>query len=403
MLILSINSGSSSIKYTLIDIVKEQTLLRGIVENIGSDDSSLKQCFGEKEIVRKEIFQNHEQAIQRIIIMLTDPHYGAVRDLSEIAAVGHRVAHGGETLYAPLVIDEEAFSRMRENTKLAPLHMPHMLLGIEMFQKLLPGKPMVAVFDTAFHQSMPREAYLYAIPYEYYIKHGIRRYGFHGTSHKYVSARAAQFLGKPLETLKLITCHLGNGSSVAAVKYSRSIDTSMGFTPLSGVPMGTRCGDIDPAIVGVLMENEALTYAQVEKILTGRSGFLGLTGKTNDCREIERLIKDGDERAEIAADVFCYQVKKFIGAYAAAMNGVDCVVFTGGIGENAVLIREKICNKMDYLGLRLDPQKNLKPLQNGADAMRISRDDAAVQVCVVKTNEELMIGRETFEAIRRSD
>lgn len=263
MLVLSINTGSSSIKYTLIDVVKEHTLLRGIVENIGFASSTLKQCAADKEIVLKESYSNHEQAIRKIIGMLADPDYGAVRDLSEIAAVGHRVAHGGETLFAPVLIDDCSFARMRENSKLAPLHMPHMLLGIEMFQKLLPGKPMVAVFDTAFHQTMPQEAYLYAIPYEYYIKYGIRRYGFHGTSHKYVSARTARFLERPLDTLKLVTCHLGNGSSIAAVKYGRAIDTSMGFTPLSGVPMGTRCGDIDPAIIGFLMECEALDRKSV--------------------------------------------------------------------------------------------------------------------------------------------
>ena len=403
MLILSINTGSSSVKYTVIKIETEQVLIRGIVENIGACDARMKHCVNGEEEVFHERYSNHEESVQSIIRILLDQQYGALNDLAELFAVGHRIAHGGEDLFLPTVIDETALNKMRQNIRLAPLHMPHMIRGIEIFQKLMPETPMVAVFDTAFHQTMPPEAYLYAIPYEYYLKYGIRRYGFHGTSHKYVAARAAKLLQQPLERLRTITCHLGNGSSIAAVKYGCSIDTSMGFTPLSGVPMGTRCGDIDAAIVGSLMEHENLTYQQVEKILTNESGLFGLSGISNDCREVETQAENGSMRAILAIEVLCYQIKKYIGAYAAAMNGLDCLVFTGGIGENGPGIRGKVCSDMEFLGIRLDRRLNDVRLEREEDAKLISIDDSPVRVCVVRTNEELMIGRETFEAIRRSD
>lgn len=401
MLILSINTGSSSIKYSVIDVSREEIILRGIVENIGADNSVLKQNNCLEEVTINEQFKNHEQAILKIIEMLTNPKYGAVRDLESISAVGHRVAHGGEKLFQPLVIDADSLELIKENIRLAPLHMPHMVCGIEMFRKLMPGKPMVAVFDTAFHQSIPEKAYLYAIPYEYYLKYGIRRYGFHGTSHKFVSRQAAKFLGMPLDSLKIITCHLGNGSSIAAVDKGRSVDTSMGFTPISGVPMGTRCGDIDAAIVGFLMENEGLTYKEVERIFNGKSGLAGLSGSTNDCRELERLIKNGDRRANTALDVFCYQVKKYIGAYTAVMDGVDCIVFTGGIGENSAFIRNRICNGMNYIGVQIDRERNDNGCKRDKISTLISGEQAKVKVCIVNTNEELMIGQETYEAITK--
>lgn len=400
MLILSINTGSSSIKYTLFDMITEEKLLCGIVENIGSSNARLKHFARGEEAIFIESFPTHERAIEKIISLLINQNYGGLRDLSEISGIGHRIAHGGETMFRPTVIDATSLEKIRENIRLAPLHMPHMVQGIEMFQKLMPTTPMVAVFDTAFHQTMPEKAYLYAIPYEYYLKYGIRRYGFHGTSHKYVASRAAGFLNLPWEQLRIITCHLGNGASIAAVKNGRSIDTSMGYTPVSGVPMGTRCGDIDSAIVGFLMEHEGLGYSQTEKILTEKSGFLGLSGITNDCRELEKQIFSGNIRANLAIDVFCYQVKKYIGAYTAAMNGLDCLAFTGGIGENAAYIRTRICAEMDYLGIQLDEQKNAVRLEPNENAAQISVIDAPVSVCVIRTNEELMIGRETYETIK---
>lgn len=402
MLILSINTGSSSVKYTLIQMETEETLARGMVENIGAADARMKHCRNGREEVFHGTYTNHDQSIQAIIQMLLDHEHGALHDLSEIVAVGHRIAHGGEDLFQPTLIDEATLEKMRKNIRLAPLHMPHMIRGIELFQKSMPDTPMVAVFDTAFHQTMPPEAYLYAIPYEYYQKYGIRRYGFHGTSHKYVSERAAKFLGKSAEELKTITCHLGNGSSIDAIRHGVSIDTSMGFTPLSGIPMGTRCGDIDAAIVGRLMEYEQLTFPQVEAILTNCSGLLGLSGLSNDCREIETQALNGNARANLALDVLCYQVKKYIGAYVAAMNGLDCLVFTGGIGENGAIIRERVCAGLDYLGIRLDRERNNVRLERGQDAKMISPEGERVQICVIRTNEELMIGRLTYETVSKT-
>lgn len=385
-------------KYTLIKIETEETIARGIVENIGAANARMKHCCGNAEEVFHEDYSNHDQSIQAIIQILLDTRFGVIHDLNEIVAVGHRIAHGGEDLFQPTLINEMTLEKMRKNIRLAPLHMPHMIRGIEIFQKRMPNTPMVAVFDTAFHQTMPPEAYLYAIPYEYYLKYGIRRYGFHGTSHRYVAEQAARFLGKPPRDLKTITCHLGNGSSIAAVKNGVSVDTSMGFTPLSGIPMGTRCGDIDAAIVGRLMEYEQKSFAQVEDILTNRSGLLGLSGISNDCREIEVQALDGNARANLAIDVLCYQVKKYIGAYAAAMNGLDCLVFTGGIGENGAMIRERICTNMEYLGINLNSNRNNIRLERDQAVKMISTEGMGVCICVIRTNEELMIGKQTYEA-----
>lgn len=282
---------------------------------------------------------------------------------------------------------------------LAPLHMPHMVRGIEAFMKLIPGKPMVAIFDTAFHQTMPEKAFLYAIPYEYYLKYGIRRYGFHGTSHKYVANQAAKLIGEPYESIKIITCHLGNGSSITAVNNGKSVDTSMGFTPMAGVPMGTRCGDIDAAIVGFLMRHENITYTETESILNQQSGFLGISGLSNDCRVLEKMSVQGDTRAKAALEVFCYQIQKYIGAYTAAMNGLDCIVFTGGIGENSASVRKEICTGIDYLGIHISQDKNEWVKSNGGEGV-ISTDQSKVKICVIRTNEELMIAKESVEVLR---
>lgn len=394
MLILVINTGSSSIKYSLIDMDGEKFLTRGNVECIGLDNSVLKYDTedGERVEVKRRI-ENHESAVKLIIEILTGR---IIDDIGKISAVGHRIGHGAEKLFESVEIDERVMGIIRENIPLVPLHMPHMAKGVEVFRKLLPGIPMVAVFDTAFHQTIPKKAYLYAIPYEYYLKYGIRRYGFHGPSHKYVSEKAARMLGVPGDSIKTVTCHLGSGSSIAAVDGGRSVDTSMGFTPLAGVPMGTRCGDIDVAIAGRLMEKEKLSYPEVESILNRKSGFLGLSGLSSDFRKIEQHAGAGDEKAAMTIDVFCYSVKKYIGAYAAAMGGLDCIVFTGGIGENSKKVRSEVCSGLDFLGVRLDAEKN----KNGGrgDAV-LSADDSRVKICLVNTNEELMIARETKEVL----
>ena len=331
-----------------------------------------------------------------IIKMLTHADYGIIKDMRSISAVGHRIGHGGEKLFKPVIIDEPVMEIIKSNIGLAPIHMPHMVRGVEVFKKLLPDIPMVAVFDTAFHQTMPKEAYIYPIPYGYYEKFGIRRYGFHGASHKYVSMKAAQVLNRPYHSLKTITCHLGSGSSIAAVKNGKSIDTSMGFTPLAGLPMGTRCGDIDPSIVGYLMENEGISQEEVNDILNKESGLLGISGMTSDCRELTEQSQMGNERAKLAIDVFCYSVRKYIGAYAAAMGGMDCLVFTGGIGENSAVVRQQCCRGLAFLGIALSLEKN-KSRDN--DTV-ISADSSGVKVLLIKTEEELMIAREAMETIQ---
>ena len=311
MLILVINSGSSSIKYSVIDMDNEQFLSKGIVECIGIEKSRIRYQNNDGKKYEENVkIDNHEQAVQLIIQSLTHLERGVLEDISCISSLGHRVVHGGEALFEPMIINDYVMDLIENNVGLAPLHMPHMITGINVFKKLLPDKPMTAVFDTAFHQTIPEKAFLYAIPYEYYKKYGIRRYGFHGTSHQYVSIKAAQLMNRPLNSLKTITCHLGNGSSISAVDKGKSVDTSMGFTPLAGVPMGTRSGDIDAAIIGYIMDKEGLTYGEAETILNNKSGFLGLSGVTSDCRELERLIEDDDKRAKLAVDVFCYNIKK---------------------------------------------------------------------------------------------
>lgn len=399
MKILVINAGSSSLKYQLIDMTDETVLAKGLAERIGIDNSMLSHTPAGKEKVEIKVdIKDHVQAVKMVIDALVHPEYGVIKDMSEISAVGHRVVHGGERFSSSVIIDDDVMEAIRANINLAPLHNPANITGIEACKKVMPNTPMVAVFDTAFHQTMPKEAYIYAIPYSAYEKYGIRRYGFHGTSHKYVTLRAAKLLERPIEELKMVTCHLGNGSSIAAVKGGKSVDTSMGFTPLEGLPMGTRCGVIDPAIVTFLMEKENMTYQQIDHYLNKESGVLGISGVSSDFRDLEAAANEGNERAQLALDIFAYSIKKYIGAYAAAMGGLDCVVFTAGIGENNPYIRQKACEGLEFLGIYIDREKN-EYTKKGKEG-EISTDDSKVKVLVIPTNEELMIARETLELVR---
>ncbi len=398
MKILVINSGSSSVKYQLMDMENEEVLCKGIAERIGLDGSRIvHRIGGEKHIVEKDL-KNHEIALQEVLKILVDEKLGAIKDLSEISAVGHRVVHGGEKFASSVLIDDEVMKVLEENVDLAPLHNPPNIMGIKAVQKLLPNVPNVAVFDTAFHQSIPEKAYIYALPYELYEKHGIRRYGFHGTSHRYVSRRAAEILGKPYESLKIITAHLGNGASIAAIMNGRSVDTSMGFTPLEGLVMGTRSGDIDPAIVVHLQTKLGMSVDEVYTLLNKKSGVLGIYGKSSDMRDIEDAALEGDRLARLALDVYEYRIAKYIGAYAAAMNGVDVIVFTAGVGENSPIIREEVCEKyLGFLGIKIDKEKNDF---KGKEEI-ISTPDSKVTVMVVPTDEELVIARDTKEIVEK--
>jgi len=398
MKVLVINAGSSSLKYQLIDTGDETVLAKGLAERIGIDNSVLSHTPAGKEKVEiRTDIKDHVQAVKMVIDALVHPEYGVIKDMSEISAVGHRVVHGGEKFSSSVVIDDDVIEAIRANSDLAPLHNPANIVGIEACKSVMPDTPMVAVFDTAFHQTMPKEAYIYAIPYSAYEKYSIRRYGFHGTSHKYVALRAAKLLGRPIEELKIVTCHLGNGSSIAAVKNGRSVDTSMGFTPLEGLPMGTRCGAIDPAIITFLMEKENMTYQEINRYMNKESGVLGISGVSSDFRDLEAAADEGNERAQLALDIFAYSIKKYIGAYAAAMGGLDCVVFTAGIGENNPNIRQKACEGLDFLGITVDNEKN-QYTKKGKEG-EISTADSKVKVLVIPTNEELMIARETVELV----
>lgn len=391
MIILVINCGSSSLKYQLIDMEEKKTLLSGLAERISLPGSRIKhKKVDGGELVLEGDLPNHRVALEKVISCLTDPNYGAVKDISEIAAVGHRVVHGGEKFSKAVLIDEELIQVLEEVSNLAPLHNPPNILGIKTCRELMPHAPQAAVFDTAFHQTMPEYAYHYALPYEYYEKYAIRKYGFHGTSHKYVSGRAAEILGKPIQQLKIVVCHLGNGSSITAIKNGQSIDTTMGFTPLAGLPMGTRTGDIDPAIVPFIIEQEKLTSDEVSNLMNKQSGVLGISGVSSDFRDLEQAAAQGNKRAQLALDMFTYHVKRWIGAFSAAMGGLDVVVFTGGIGENGIEVREKVLEDMAYLGLELDTEKNNI---RGKEAI-ITKEGRAVAM-VVPTNEELMIAQET--------
>lgn len=391
MKILVINAGSSSLKYQFIDIDTKKVLAKGLCERIGIDGKLTQKVSGRDDFVREDAMHDHSDAIRMVIEALTDKEVGVISDMKEIDAVGHRVVHGGELFSSSVVIDDKVKDALQQCVELAPLHNPANIIGIEACEKIMPGVPQVGVFDTAFHQTMPKEAFLYPLPYEMYTEHKIRRYGFHGTSHKYVSGKAAEMLGKNIEDLKIITLHLGNGSSVTAVDCGKSVDTSMGFTPLAGVAMGTRCGDIDPAIVTYLMEKEGLDTDGVNALMNKKSGVFGISGVSSDFRDLEKGAKEGNERCALALKIFAYSVKKYIGAYAAAMGGVDAIVFTAGIGENTSLMRAEITKGLEFLGIKIDDELN----NVRGEARDISATDATVKTLVIPTDEEMMIAIDT--------
>lgn len=397
MNVLVINCGSSSLKFQLIDAAGEGVIAKGLCERIGIEGSRLVYSpSGGEKIKRATPMPDHTQAIKLVLQALTDEAIGVVRSLKEIGAVGHRIVHGGERFAASTLITGEVIRAIKECSELAPLHNPANLTGISACRELMPDTPMVAVFDTSFHQTMPEEAYIYGIPYKYYKKYKIRRYGFHGTSHSYVSRRAAQVIGKEYEDLKIIVCHLGNGASVSAVKKGKCIDTSMGLTPLEGLVMGTRSGDIDPAIIEFIAHKEGKGLDEIMEVLNKESGVLGLSdGFSSDFRDLEEAYEEGKEAAVRAMNVFAYRVAKYIGAYCAAMNGVDAICFTAGLGENSPLVRRQICEYLGYLGIRLDEERNGK---RGEDII-ISAMDSGTKVLVIPTNEELAIARETCAVI----
>lgn len=400
MIILVLNCGSSSLKYQLLDMKNDDVydlLAKGLVERIGLEVGCLKhQAAGKEKLVREMPIQDHTVGIQAVLDALLDKEYGCLGSLDDIEAVGHRVVHGGEEFFCSALVTDKVVSQIRKCCEIAPLHNPANLLGIDAVTKALPSVPQVAVFDTAFHQTMPDYAYMYALPYEYYEKYRIRRYGFHGTSHKYVSAKGAAFAGLDLNDSRIITCHLGNGSSVTAVQNGKSVDTSMGFTPLEGMIMGTRCGNIDPDIVTYLMEKEGFTPAQMSTVLNKKSGFQGLSGVSSDARDLNEAANGGDRRAKLTLKKLTYDITKLIGAYTAAMNGVDLIVFTGGIGENNARLRRRVCENLTYLGLKFDYDTNAG---EKADEMLISLPDSKVKVAVIATNEELMIARDTMHIV----
>lgn len=396
MKVLVINCGSSSLKFQLIDSESEKVLAKGLCERIGIDGRLVYQCAGGEKEVTEAAMPTHTEAVRMVLDALVNPNTGAIKSLDEISAVGHRVVHGGEAFTKSTLIDDKVIAAVERVSELAPLHNPANLIGIAACQKLMPGVPMAAVFDTAFHQTMPKEAFMYGIPYKYYEQYKVRKYGFHGTSHSYVSKRAAEVLGQPYDSLKTIVCHLGNGASVCAVKNGKSVDTSMGLTPLEGLVMGTRSGDVDPSVLEYIADKEGYDIHQVMNVLNKESGVEGLSGVSSDFRDIEAAAEQGNERAALAMDVFCYRVTRYIGAYVAAMNGVDAICFTAGLGENSGEIREKICANLTYLGIELDKEENQK---RGEDLV-ISTDNSKVKVLAIPTNEELAIARETVALLK---
>jgi len=392
MKVLVINAGSSSLKYQFLRTKTREVLAKGVAERIGLDDAFVKHTKGDESPVKiPVVMENHKQAIDVVLQILTSKENGVIKSMKEIEAVGHRVVHGGEKFSGSALITPEVKVAIKACFSLAPLHNPPNMTGIEACEVAVPKIPQVAVFDTAFHQTMPPESYMYALPYEMYENYKVRKYGFHGTSHRYVANRAAEILGKPIETLKIITCHLGNGSSIAAIKNGECIDTSMGLTPLAGLCMGTRCGDIDPAIVTFLMEKEGYDAKGIDNLLNKKSGVLGFSGVSSDFRDLEAASEMGNYRAELALQMFEYQCKKFIGAYAAAMGGIDVVVFTAGVGENQARSRKNAIDGLEFLGLKVDPLKN----KVSGKEMIISTDYSTATVMVVPTNEELAIAMET--------
>ena len=395
MNILVINCGSSSLKYQLINSETEAVLAKGLCERIGIDGVLTYQPEGGEKEKTEIPMPTHTEAINSVIAALTNEKTGVIKSLSEVGAVGHRVVHGGEKFTASCLINEESIKAIEECNDLAPLHNPANLIGIRACQDLMPGVPMVGVFDTAFHQTMPEKAYLYGLPYEYYEKYKVRRYGFHGTSHSYVSKRTAEIVGKPYDQMKIIVCHLGNGASISAVNCGKSVDTSMGLTPLEGLLMGTRSGDMDPAIMEFVAKKEGLSLEEMTNVLNKKSGMLGISGVSSDGRDLDAAAAAGNKRAQLALDAFNYRVIKYIGAYAAAMNGVDAIAFTAGIGENNIQMREEVCASLEFMGVKLDKEKN----NVRGEERIISTEDSKVKVLLVPTNEELAIARETLALV----
>ena len=396
MKILVLNCGSSSLKYQLINMETEEVLASGKYERIGEDEAFITHKVNGQKIEIKHPAKTHEEAVDFTLKQLINPEYKVIDSLDEISAIGHRLVHGGEKINKSVVITDEVIDVLKECIDLAPLHNPAGIIGIEACKKVMPGKPMVGVFDTAFHQTMPKERYIYPIPYEYYKKYGIRKYGFHGTSHQYVSQRLAEIVGKDIKDLKIVTCHLGQGSSICAVEGGKSVDTSMGLTPLAGIPMVTRSGDLDPSVVTFLMKKEGWTAEEAENMLNKKSGVQGISGLAPDFREIEAASYGDNERAAIAIEKFKYEIASYIAKYAVAMNGVDYIVFTGGVGENQINIRRGICEKLEFMGVKIDVEAN----NVRGEEKEISAPDSKVKVYLVPTNEELMIAKETARLIK---
>ena len=400
MNVLVINAGSSSLKYQLYEMSTERVLAKGLVERIGMDSSILThEVEGQPEVREVSEILEHTTAVRKVLDMLTHRKFGVIDSVDEIQAVGHRVVHGGETFRESVLIDANVKLEIRKLFDLAPLHNPAHMMGIVAVETNLPDVPQAVVFDTAFHQTMPPTSYLYAIPMVLYRKHKIRRYGFHGTSHDYVSQTAAEFLGRPLESLKMVSCHIGNGASCTAILHGKSYDTSMGMTPLEGLMMGTRSGDLDPAVVPFTINKEDLTLNEVNSMLNKHSGLLAVSGVSSDMREVVQAMNEGNESARLAFEMYAYRIRKYIGAYAAAMNGLDVIVFTAGIGENSDLLRKKVCEGLTFLGLELDEERNQA---RSKQTRRITTDSSKVDVLVVPTNEELLIARDTYRLVQKA-
>ena len=396
MNILVINCGSSSLKYQLIDMEEKKVLAKGLAERIGIEGGRVKyEAAGKDEIVIEEKLADHKAALKIVLDSLQHPEYGAVKSLDEIDAVGHRVVHGGEAFAQSVIIDEKVMKAINDNVEIAPLHNPPNIIGIEACKEIMGDVPMVAVFDTAFHQSIPALNYIYALPYEYYEKYKVRRYGFHGTSHQYITERAADMLGKKLDEVNLITCHLGNGSSISAVVGGKCYDTTMGFTPLEGLAMGTRTGDMDPAIVPFIMDKENLSTEEMSNVMNKKSGVLGISGVSSDFRDLEEAAEKGNDRAQLALDIFENRVRKYIGAYLTEMDHCDGIIFTAGVGENSITTRERVVGGLTSLGVKIDSDKNN---MRGKEAI-ISTDDSSIPVLVIPTNEELKIAMETAKLV----
>jgi acetate kinase len=396
MKVFVLNCGSSSVKYQLFNMEDESVMAKGLVERIGSDDAILTHTpTGRPSVKRTSSILDHTTAVGQVLEMLVHPEHGVIKDISDIRAVGHRVLHGGPTFTESVLINSEVKKAIRDCIPLGPLHNPANLMGILAAESNIPGVPQVAVFDTAFHQTMPQHAFLYPLPYILYERHKVRRYGFHGTSHRYISRRTAEVLGRPSRGLRIISCHLGNGASIAAVKDGKCMDTSMGLTPLEGLMMGTRSGDIDPAVVFYVMKHENLTMGEMDSLLNKHSGLLGVSGISGDMREIEAGVLSGNERAKVAFDIYEYRIRKYIGAYSVALDGVDAIVFTAGIGENSPFLRQRVCEGLGFLGVSIDEGKN----QSRGKEVDITGEGSKVKVLIIPTNEELVIARDTLEIV----